>query len=79
MIDSVLAKFTVSHFDTREGAHYVQKSVVLNTQYDPSLPEDRRFTKATPMGEMKMQIDNPEALAFFKPGKSYYVEFKEAP
>lgn len=40
--------------------------------------ENARFTKATPWGEITMAIDNPDALAQFEAGKSYYVDFTPA-
>lgn len=40
--------------------------------------EDAGFNKATPSGEVKMRIDNPAAVDFFQPGKSYYLDFEEA-
>lgn len=40
--------------------------------------EDSRFTKATPWGELRMTVDNPNAAIQFEPGKSYYVDFTPA-
>ena len=40
--------------------------------------ENASFAKATPNGSLKMTIDNPDAQGFFKPGKSYYLDFTEA-
>jgi len=55
------------------------KSLKFSTQYDATIPEDQRFQKATPSGEISMQVDNPAALAQFALGKAYYVDFSEAP
>lgn len=41
--------------------------------------ENVRFTKATPWGQISLGIDNPAALSQFETGKSYYVDFSEAP
>lgn len=42
--------------------------------------ENKDFADATPSGACWMQIsDGRPALAFFKPGKRYYVTFTEAP
>lgn len=38
-------------------------------------PENVRFTKATPWGEIRLGIDNPAALGQFQPGSDYYVDF----
>ena len=39
--------------------------------------ENYDFTKATPSGNIEMQIDNPAAAVQFKPGRYYYVDFTE--
>lgn len=41
-------------------------------------PENVRFTKATPWGNIKLGIDNPAALERFKVGEQYYVDFTPA-
>lgn len=56
------------------------KKVKLSVVYEGSLgsdEENKRFTKATPSGEIWMVIDNPEASVQFAPGKEYFVEFTE--
>lgn len=39
--------------------------------------ENKRFTKATPTGELWMTIDNPEAGVQFEAGKEYYLDFSD--
>lgn len=46
-------------------------------QYDPAVPEDQRYAKASPMGELRIQIDNP--LVSFRPGQDYYLDFTLVP
>lgn len=41
--------------------------------YDDSIPEDRRFARYTPSGELKITVDNPSID--FQPGKAYYLDF----
>ena len=41
--------------------------------YDPAVPEDRRYAKASPSGSLTIQVDNPAVV--FEPGKSYYLDF----
>jgi len=41
--------------------------------------ENEMFGKATPSGEIWMNIMNQAAVDYFTPGKSYYVDFTEAP
>lgn len=40
--------------------------------------ENKSFSKYTPTGDIRLHITNPNVTAFFKAGKEYYVEFKEA-
>lgn len=53
-------------------------TVVFQTCYDPSIPEDKSFNKATPNGQITMQVDNPAALEKLKLGDYYYVDFTPA-
>ncbi len=42
--------------------------------------ENKDFTEATPWGELKIMIQgNVPAADFIKVGKSYYLDFSEAP
>lgn len=68
---SVVSKFVCSSI-TDFGAH-APKDVKLTAQYDMSIPEDRRFQKATPWGECVQKIDNPAAVERLKIGQAYYV------
>ena len=52
------------------------RSYNLSPVYDTSTPENARFTKATPWGELKLNVDNPEAR--FEVGKFYYLDFTPA-
>ncbi|MGZ4849843.1 MAG: hypothetical protein ACXV2C_00525 [Candidatus Bathyarchaeia archaeon] len=45
--------------------------------YDPTIPEDQKFQKATPSGFIEMQVDNPEAAKQIVIGKHYYVDFTQ--
>lgn len=38
-------------------------------------PENVRFTKASPWGDIRLGIDNPAALEQFEVNKEYYVDF----
>lgn len=54
--------------------------VVFRCIYDgKKAPEDVSFAKATPAGICEMQVDNPEAIAQFKLGQYYYVDFSALP
>lgn len=52
--------------------------VYFETQYDPTVPEDQRFTVATPWGNMMQAIDNPAAIAQLEVGKAYYIDISPA-
>ena len=49
-------------------------TVKLQTQYDDSIPEDQKFSTATPSGSMEMTINNPSLEGFFEPGRHYYLD-----
>lgn len=46
-------------------------------QYDSTVPEDLRYAKYTPSGELRMNVDNPAVK--FEIGKDYYLDFTEVP
>jgi hypothetical protein len=48
----------------------------FSPQYDSSVPEDQRYAMATPSGELRIQVDNPNVV--FEPGKHYYIDFTPA-
>lgn len=67
----VRAKFTCSG---KEG-----NTVFLHTVYSEDIQsEDGRFTQATPWGELRMNVDNPNASITFEIGKAYYLDFTPA-
>lgn len=73
----VREKFTVNRVEHHEyRTNYQQHKVVLTPQYDPDIPDDQKFAKSTPSGEITMMVDNPLALEEFKPARAFYVEFK---
>lgn len=37
--------------------------------------ENKSFSKYTPWGELKINITNPDAINFFKPGDEIYLNF----
>ena len=54
------------------------RTLIFTAEYDPDLPEDQKYAKATPSGKIEMGVDNPAALQQFELGKSYYVDFTVA-
>ncbi|TAM50208.1 MAG: hypothetical protein EPN57_20525 [Paraburkholderia sp.] len=73
----VRAKFMLSEVTTNS-YNPAAKKFKFTAQYDPSIPEDQRFQKATPWGEFEMQVDNPAAAVQFELGKQYYIDFTPA-
>jgi len=41
--------------------------------------ENKTWAKYTPTGKVELSIDNPDAYAFFELGKTYLVDFSDAP
>jgi hypothetical protein len=73
----VRAKFTVVEVTQYE--HGLGKTIKLQPRYDSSLPEDKRFSEASPSGEMSMYVTNPHALEHLTPGAVFYLDFIPAP
>lgn len=70
----VRAKFRRNVIEARAGMS--GKSITFAPMYDTSIPEDLRYSQATPSGELKMYVDNPAVE--FKLGAQYYLDFTEA-
>lgn len=74
----VRAKFKVSSIrETDFGGREKQVEVFLIPVYGDG-KENESWSKATPSGDLRMQITNPEALAQFSVGKEYFLDFTEA-
>jgi len=73
---TVRAKLQLSEVTEQLGG---SKKVRFMTIYDNTIPEDQRFQKATPWGSVEFVIDNPAALAQFKLGDYYYLDFNPVP
>jgi hypothetical protein len=80
----VRAKFMVTrvqqhYYGSHNGPVKGSVDVFLTPQYDTSIPEDQRYAKATPSGEIRLQIDNPAASEYLTPGEQFYVDFTAVP
>lgn len=74
---SVRAKFRVNSI----ADHGYGREVSLTAVYEGALgenEENKRFTKATPNGSIKMMIDNPWAWKQYDVGQEWYVDFSLA-
>jgi len=50
------------------------EEVEFSCQYDPMLPEDKRFSEATPSGSMRIMITTTSLLGYYQPGQCYYLD-----
>lgn len=73
-MEKVRAKFTVQEITSVNWSPTV-RIIKLFPICDTNTPENQRFTKATPAGEIWLQIDNPPASDVFTLGKTFYVDF----
>jgi hypothetical protein len=78
---SVRAKFKVQkHTETKWGALEGQSTieVEMGAVYGKDGTENATWSKATPMGTIKMTITNLDAVAQLEIGKEFYVDFTPA-
>lgn len=72
------ALFTVNDVLERKdaGGNATGQIVKLNPSYvsNPENP-NHAFWKATPTGNLEMQINNPDVFGFFVTGRSYWLDF----
>ena len=80
MIEAVRAKMSCNSVETSQYSETCKSHKVnLGAVYGKE-GENKDFADATPSGACWMQInDGRPAKDFFKPGKTYYVTFTEAP
>ena len=69
-------KFRVSSVTRQVGASADcdSETVKLHALYDPDDPEDTKFSRATPSGNLEFQLSNPNLLGTFRPGATYYLD-----
>lgn len=75
MANAVRAKFRCSTEATTKWAadqENAPRTYQFTAAYDTTVPEDQRYAKATPIGTLTMQVDNPDVT--FLPGRSYYLD-----
>jgi hypothetical protein len=76
-MERVRAKFTVCTV-TRVNWSPTARKIQLQPICDTTTPENERFTKFTPAGDIWLQVDNPPAADFLELGKTFYVDFTPA-
>lgn len=62
----IVAKFMLTEVNLFSNGNLEGARFKFEPQYDQSLPQDRRFSLATPSGEFKMTVDNPPVREFLK-------------
>lgn len=70
---TVRAKFRCSSVETFAPHSAGTRTFRFAAEYDPSVPEDERYARYTPSGELRIAVDNPSVE--FEPGRSYYLDF----
>ena len=84
----VRAKFRLTGWTTKMGSRWneakknYEEALVCDLEFNAvysNTPENNKFWDATPSGQIKMSIVNPEAVKEFTIGRQYYVDFTEAP
>ena len=65
-------------YSITEFAHAMGKELIFQASYDPSIPEDQAFSKATPSGRLMMYVNNQAALDQLKKGQYYYFDISPA-
>lgn len=77
---SVKAKFRCNQvIDTDHGNGFTQRHVHFTAIYGKE-GENADYSKATPSGNLTIQIDKETvAYDYFKPATNYYLSFEEAP
>lgn len=53
-----------------------QRTYEFQALYDPTVPEDQSFAKATPSGNLRIVVDNPAVT--FTVGQAYYLDITPA-
>ena len=62
----IVAKFMLTEILHQRYGDVEYYSFKFHPQYDPNLPEDLRFSKATPTGSLEMLVDNLPVREFLK-------------
>lgn len=78
----IRAKFTcssVQHQVSADGNTKHGESIQLNAVYsDDPESDNKKWSEATPSGQLSMYISNPGAFGAFEQGKEYFLDFTPA-
>lgn len=78
---NVRAKFMLTrHTHEGYGSNVSGHEFTFTPQYDTTIPEDQRFAKASPSGQMTIRVDNPPVAEYWAAhvGKQFYLDMKLA-
>lgn len=70
------AKFRCLSVEKFSNAQDGQRNFRFQAVYDDSVPEDQRYARYTPSGEVRITVTNPDVS--FELGASYYLDFSPA-
>jgi hypothetical protein len=73
----MIAKFKVTNTDPiYSGSETLTMMAVTSKPFDAEgASEDNSFARWTPMGELKMTVNNPSLIGQFKAGDEFYLTF----
>jgi len=71
---NIRARFTVAQVIDKGSS----KQIVLQPQYDNTIPEEQRASKTIPAGRIDITVDNSAMFEQFIPDKPFYVDFTPA-
>jgi len=77
----IRAKFMLtSHTHEGYGHNAHGHTFEFQPQYDPTIPEDQRFAKATLTGKMTIRVDNPAVIEHLAPrvGRQFFFDVTQA-
>lgn len=63
----VVGRFQVMKIDDHSGPNHEFYDMELQAVYDNTLPEDRRYAAATPVGKVNLGLTSPGVVEEFRP------------
>lgn len=66
------AKFHCNSVEQFGGHSAGQRTYRLSAVYDDGIPENHRYAKYTPSGQLTITVDNPNVV--IEPGRYYYLD-----
>lgn len=81
-IDNVRAKFRLQskkvHANYGAPGYGSQVELTFSAVSADEVPENQRYHKYTPGGQLSITIDNPTAVEFFEANPTVYLDFSRA-